>query len=60
MKCDYDSAVDEMLRDQLVVGVFREDIRRRLLADSKLTLKHATDLIAIEEHVDKYSHLLCN
>lgn len=57
MKCDCGEVLDEMLRDQLVVGVFREDIRRKLLADHKLTLKRAVQITEIEEQVDKDSHM---
>lgn len=42
-----------MLRDQLVVGIFKEDTRRRLLADNKLTLQRATELVSIEEQVEE-------
>lgn len=39
IKCDYGESLDEMLRDQLVMGVFRENIKRRLLSAHKLTLQ---------------------
>lgn len=39
MKYNYGETLEEMLRDQLVLGVFREDIRRKLVVNSKLTLQ---------------------
>lgn len=61
MRCDYGSSLYSMLRDQLVVGVYLEDIRRRLLADPKLALQRALDIINVEDQVDKnatYFHQL--
>lgn len=57
MKCSYGDALDEMLRDQLVVGIFREDIRRKLSSYHKLTLERAIEVINIEEQVDEGSYL---
>lgn len=57
MKCNYGESLEEMLRYQLVVEVFREDIRRRLLSDHKLTLQRAIEIISIEKQVDKDSYL---
>lgn len=50
-KCDYGDSLNDILRDQLVVGVFREDIRRRLLADHNLTLEKAINTITVDEQV---------
>lgn len=53
MKCDYGSSMEEMIRDQLVMGIKREDIRRRLLANEKLILQKAIHVISIEEQLEK-------
>lgn len=61
MPYDYDSTLDTMLSDQLVVGIHREDIRRSLLADANLTLQRVLEIISVEEQVDKnatYFHQL--
>lgn len=57
MRCDFGAAVDDILRDQLVVSIFLEDIRRRLLTDDKLTLQRSIDLVNIEEDMERDSTL---
>lgn len=59
MKYDFGPQTDNLLRDQIVVGVFREDVRRRLLANEKLSLQGAIDLLTLEEEVEndaRYFH----
>lgn len=53
MKCEFGTTIDGMLRYQLVIGLRREDIRRRLLAKDKLNLQKAIDIISVEEQVEK-------
>ena len=42
--CNFGDSLDDMLRDRLVCGIADTQIQRRLLAESKLTLKKATEL----------------
>lgn len=61
MRCDFSLGTDDMLRDQVVVRVFGEDVRRRLLANEKLTLQSATDQIMLDKSVEidfNYFHKL--
>lgn len=39
-----------------MLGVFREDVRRRLLSNQKLTLQGVIDKLTLEERVDKDAH----
>lgn len=57
MKCDFDSNTDDKLRYQLVVGDYKEDVRRRLLANENLTLQSEMNIIALEEQVEKDTSL---
>ena len=51
--CEFGITLDEMLRDRLVCGVRDIRIQRRLLTESKLTLKPALDLSLAIEAADK-------
>ena len=42
--CNYGDTLDSMLRDRMVCGINDLQIQKRLLAESDLTLKKATDL----------------
>ena len=42
--CNFGESLDDMLRDRLVCGMNNEQIQRRLLAESKLTLKGALEI----------------
>ena len=43
--CEYGATLDEAIRDRLVCGVNNPAMTRRLLAESSLTLKSATDIV---------------
>ena len=59
--CEFDSTLDQMLRDRLVCGTSDDKIQRRLLAEPKLTLKRALELaIAIETSEKDALDLKCN
>ena len=51
--CEFGTTWDEMLRDRIVCGVRDLRIHRRLLAEPKLTLKRAIDLVLAIEAADK-------
>ena len=51
--CEFGATLDEMLRDRLVCGVEDIRIRRRLLAEPKLTLQRALDLALATEAPEK-------
>lgn len=55
MKCAFGDGLEEALRDQLVTGIKKEDTRRRMLANSKLTLQKVLDIIFVEKRVKKNS-----
>lgn len=55
LKCEFGGAIDDMPRDQLVIGIGREDIRRKLLANDKLTMSKVIEVINIEDEVEKDS-----
>ena len=51
--CAYADALNEMLRDRLVVGINDSRIQRRLLAEPELTYKKAFELALAAEAADK-------
>ena len=51
--CEFGTTLDDMLRDRLVCGIANATIQRRLLAESKPTLKTALDLAQAMEAADK-------
>lgn len=51
--CEFGASLDEMLRDRLVCGTNNERIKKRLLAESKLSLKKATDIALAMEMAEK-------
>lgn len=51
-KCDFVSSLDDMIRDQIVIGINREDTRKRLLANPKLTLQRTIDTLVIKEQIE--------
>lgn len=53
MLCTLNEGLEKALRDQIVIGVYKDDTRKRLLANTNLTLQKALDLISIEEQVEK-------
>lgn len=52
-KCKYGDTADEMVRDMIVIGLYNENIRRRLLGNAKLTLEKAIDALEVEEQVER-------
>lgn len=52
-KCKYGNNVDDMVRDQLIIGIYNEGTRKRLLANPKLTLQQAIDTLVVEEQVEQ-------
>lgn len=60
-KCDFGETADNMVRDQVVIGVWDESTRKRLLANPKLILKQAISVLEIEEQVETdatYFHIM--
>lgn len=53
VKCEFGSSLDDMIKDQIAIGVRREDTRKKLLVNPKLTLQKAVDMISIEEQVEE-------
>ena len=51
--CDFNDALDDMLHDQLVCGVSKPKIQKRLLAEPKLTLTSTFDLAQALETASK-------
>ena len=50
MDCEYGELREEMICDRLVVGVYSEEVKEKLLQQPDLTLQKATEIIkAIEE-----------
>lgn len=49
VKCN----LDDRLRDQIVIGVFDDITRKRLLSNSKLDLERAIEVLEIEEQVER-------
>ena len=43
--CNFGESLDNMLRDCLVCGINEEQTQRRLLAESKLILKRALEIV---------------
>lgn len=44
--------MEDMLQDQIVVGILDESTRKRMLANPKLTLQKAIEIIQIEEQIE--------
>lgn len=52
--CNFkEDSLEEMLRDRLVCGISNEKIQRRLLAETDLNLKKATDIATAMEQAEK-------
>lgn len=47
--CDFGATLDEAIRDRLVCGINNAAMTRRLLGESSLTLKSATDIVLAME-----------
>ena len=50
--CDFDDTLEDMLRDRIVCGIQDQRTQRRLLAESKLTLKKAFEIAQAAESAD--------
>lgn len=51
--CEFRASLDEMQRDRLLCGTNNERIQKRLLGESKLSLKKATDIVLAIEMAEK-------
>ena len=56
-KCDFGNSLEKMLRDRIVTGVNDPNIQRRLLTESNLTLKKATEIAQALE--TSFSSITC-
>ena len=50
--CEYGALLDEMLRDRIVIGISDNQIRARLLRESKLTLQKALEICRSSEQAN--------
>ena len=50
--CSFGESLDDMLRDRFVCGIQDQRTQRRLLAETDLTLKKATEVAQAIESVD--------
>ena len=50
--CDFEDTLEDMLRDRIVCGIQDQRTQRRLLAESKLTLKKAFEIAQAAESAD--------
>lgn len=55
VKCKLGDSTENMIRDQIVIGISDENARKRLLANAKLTLQKAIDTIQIKNQVGRDS-----
>lgn len=51
--CDYGDLKDQMLRDRIVCGVARNDVKRRLLREYNLTLDKCLDICRAAEAMER-------
>ncbi len=51
-RCEFDTHLDEMLRDKFVLGINSEDIRRRLMVEESLSHKKAVDMATAIEQIN--------
>ena len=58
--CTFGDSLEDMIHDRLVCGISEETIKKRLLAESKLTYKKAVELALELETADKNVKLLRN
>lgn len=54
LKCDYGDLADSLLKDKIVIGVLCEEIRKKLLAETELTLEKAINLCRANERASKH------
>ena len=47
--CDYGTLQDTLIRDRIVIGIHNNSVRKRLLQESKLTLKSCMDICRASE-----------
>jgi len=52
--CNFDSALERMLRDRIVCGINDDAIQKKLLAEEKLTYKRAVELAQGTEAANKH------
>ena len=58
LNCDFKDFLDQALRDRFVCGLQNNSIRRRLLAERKLTLKLAIELAKTMENADLETQII--
>ena len=58
LNCDFKDFLDQALRDRSVCGLQNNSIRRRLLAERKLTLKSAIELAKTMENADLETQII--
>ena len=58
LKCNFKYFLDQTLRDHFVCGLQNNSIRRRLLAERKLTLKSAIELAKTMENADLETQII--
>lgn len=51
-KCKFGDSADDVMRDQIVIGVKEEAVQKRLLSNPKLTLQKAVYILLVEEQVE--------
>lgn len=52
-KCNFGDSTDDLVCDQIVLSVFDECTRKRLLANFKLTLQQSISTLQIEEQLER-------
>lgn len=52
-RCEFGLVLDDMIRDQIVIGIIRDDTRRRLLSNPKLNLEKAVEILQVEQQVGR-------
>ena len=58
LNCDFKDFLGQALRDRFVCGLQNNNIRQRLLAERKLTLKSATELAKTMENADLETQII--
>ena len=51
--CEFVTLEDEMIRDRIVVGIFKQTVKERLLREANLTLQMALSICRADEESSK-------
>ena len=60
LDCEYGGLRDEMIRDRIVVGVYSEEVKEKLLQEANLTLDKSVEIIKVVEGSKRHIKSMAN